>query len=430
MPAKSRKSAPPAQDDAVTPTAAPGGAEARRPSRSPATRPESRQEAARSAVIAEALGGIDLSTPGAVAPGALRREHPIGSGMSREIARDIYHLDPTKITLDGPYVRQFFADAEFDHLRAVVREKRDIGQHLGIRRAGPPSDRRYILVYGMRRWRAAVAEGLPKVPVRDYGELTVPEALELQMLENEVRADPHAIDTALGFYLLTQQNGWSQTRVAQTFDKTKGYVSTMVRAGEALAMLEEGEKTPLYASGAVTVRAIQQIAAIETVAARRAALLALPHSAVTIRGGADAGGDATAPGGRVASGQETQERPDPGAEAASAAGHRGGGTPAASRQRNYRAEPVILHARPLRNGRLLKLRWTDDDLRREGRQLVTDVRAQLLEEYQYLVHRLTVLEAEPGGDTARDAATLVGEAAEALERVDARAARLRGGEAP
>ena len=383
-----------------------------------------RTEAARSAVIAEALGDIDLSSPGTVAPGAARREHPIGSGMSREVARDIYHLDPTKIVLEGPYVRQFFADAEFDHLRAVVRSKRDIGQHLGIRRSGPPNDRRYILVYGMRRWRAAVAEGLPKVPVRDYGELTVPEALELQMLENEVRADPHAIDTALGFYLLTQQNGWSQTRVAQTFDKTKGYVSTMVRAGEALAILEEGEKTALYASSAVTVRAFQQIASIETVAARREALLALPRSEVTVGSGARAEAGAGDSAGGVALGQETQS----GGVTESAAGELG--VPAASRQRNYRAEPVILHARPLRNGRLLKLRWTDDDLRREGRQLVSDVRAQLLEEYQYLVHRLTVLEGEPGGDAARDAAMLVGEAAEALGRVDARAARLRAAEDP
>jgi translation initiation factor IF-2 len=240
----------------------------------------------------------------------------VGSGVAFERVEDVYRMDPARIVLDGPYVRQFVEDADFRRLVAAVGLERDIGQHVGVRVVGPPTEARRVLVYGMRRWKAALQVGLDRVPVRDYGRISEEKAVELQMLENEIRADPHPVDTALGFYLLSQQAAWSQKRIAEVFDKNKGYVSEMVRAGEAVARLRESDRLPLYTAPRVTVRAFQNLAVVKSVEARREALLALVDPAPD--GAAGPEGDArapaapgSAPDGPGADGRDRPARPPP-----------------------------------------------------------------------------------------------------------------------
>jgi ParB/RepB/Spo0J family partition protein len=222
-----------------------------------------------------AAGDAGARERGRDAQDARAPRHPIGSGVAFERVENIYRMDPRKVVLEGPYIRQFLEDADFHRLRASVELERDIGQHIGVRVVGPPTNQRRVLVYGMRRWRAALAVGLDKVPVRDYGPIGEEKAVELQMLENEIRADPHPIDTAIGFYLLSQQPEWSQKRISDVFDKNKGYVSEMVRVGEAIARLREVDRQPLYTCSRVTVRAFQSVAQVKSVEARKEALLAL-----------------------------------------------------------------------------------------------------------------------------------------------------------
>jgi hypothetical protein len=131
-------------------------------------------------------------------------------------------MDPGRIVLDGPYVRQFVEDADFRASARPWPSTATSASTSACASSGPPTDARRVLVYGMRRWKAALQVGLERVAVRDYGRISEEKAVELQMLENEVRADPHPVDTALGFYLLSQQPDWTQKRIAEVFDKNKG----------------------------------------------------------------------------------------------------------------------------------------------------------------------------------------------------------------
>ncbi|HEY0779870.1 MAG TPA: hypothetical protein VGD56_18035 [Gemmatirosa sp.] len=365
---------------------------------------------------------------GADARGMAR--HPVGSGVTFERVEDVYRMDPRRIVLDGPYVRQFVEDADFQRLCAAVALERDIGQHVGVRRLpGPPTDARRVLVYGMRRWKAALHVGLDRVPVRDYGVIGEEKAVELQMLENELRADPHPVDTALGFYLLSEQAEWTQKRIAAVFDKNKGYVSEMVRVGEAIARLREADRAPLYTAPRVTVRAFQHLAVIKSADARREALLALVEPAMPMSGapamtgapprGADSGRGTTDAGG-ASSGSHARDRADD---------HE-----ATRMGRPRLVDESVFSARVIRNGRSFRVRWTDDDLRRDAARIAEEFRERFLEEYHLLLHRAAVLRGElalprssiPGGRTAPepgpDIARLVASAAQDAARVDARIA--------
>jgi ParB/RepB/Spo0J family partition protein len=409
--AASRRPAP-APATRVTAPATGAGAAAR-PVERPTARPDAR---ASRAGIGDLIAGVSLTParparpagePADGAPAAPAADpraaarHPVGSGLAFERVEDVYRMDPARVVLDGPYVRQFVEDADFQRLCAAVAHERDIGQHIGVRVVGPPTEARRVLVYGMRRWKAALHVGLDKVPVRDYGRITEDKAVELQMLENELRADPHPVDTALGFYLLSQQPDWSQKRIADVFDKNKGYVSEMVRVGEAIARLREADRRPLYTAPRVTVRAFQNLAVVKSVEARREALLALVDSS------------APAPHPDAAAG------PGPADDAPAA---RGGDAPTRRAARPRLVDESVFSARVIRNGRAFRVRWTDDDLRRDADRIAEEFRARFLEEYQLLLHRAAVLQgqAAQSGGVPADIAALVASAAQDAARVDAR----------
>ena len=388
------------------------------PAAAPKQRPDARSTRAG---IGDLMAGVSLTSPPKDAQ-TEQRKHPIGSGIAFERVEEIYRMDPRKIVLEGAYVRQFIEDATFHQLRAAVRLERDIGQHLGVRLVGPPTEQRRVLVYGMRRWKAALAEGLERVPVRDYGRISEEKAIELQMLENEIRADPHPIDTALGFYLLSRQPEWSQKRISELFDKNKGYVSEMVRVGEALASLDEAARAPLYTAPAVTVRAFQSVAQVKDVGERRQALLSLLDARLDER-------QATTSSAEVTIAIPTQDAGDV-ADGASDETHAGVGQAQATRRRAV--DEAVFHTRSLRNGRSFRVRWTDEDLKTNGARIAAVFKKRFLEEYTHLMHRVAVLEGQGSAPTV-DIATVIAEAAKDAARVDARLALTqapRGDAAP
>jgi ParB family chromosome partitioning protein len=108
----------------------------------------------------------------------------------------------------------------------------------------PLPDGSYELIAGERRWRAAQAAGLEKVPavVRDQ-ELA--ERLQVALIENMVREDLNPVDEARACAALVQELGLSKEDLAKRVGRSRPAVSNLIRLldlpDEALELLESGE---------------------------------------------------------------------------------------------------------------------------------------------------------------------------------------------
>jgi len=108
----------------------------------------------------------------------------------------------------------------------------------------PLPDGSYEIVAGERRWRAAQAAGLAKLPavVRDQ-ELA--ERLQVALIENMVREDLNPVDEARACAALVGDLGLSKEELARRVGRSRPAVSNLIRLldlpDEALALLESGE---------------------------------------------------------------------------------------------------------------------------------------------------------------------------------------------
>jgi len=119
------------------------------------------------------------------------------------------------------------------HLRRGKDKARDAELLESVRRHGvlqpilvrtvPCHPGRYEVVAGHRRFAAAQGANLAAIPVtvRDLSDL---EALELQVVENQQRADVHPLEEAEGYRLLTETHGQSVEEIALKVGKSRAYV--------------------------------------------------------------------------------------------------------------------------------------------------------------------------------------------------------------
>ncbi len=92
----------------------------------------------------------------------------------------------------------------------------------------PIGERRYQIVAGERRWRAAKRIGLSEVPViiRDFSDH---EAAQIALIENLQRENLNPIEEALGYQALMQQYGMTQEAVAKTVGRSRPAVANSLR---------------------------------------------------------------------------------------------------------------------------------------------------------------------------------------------------------
>lgn len=129
--------------------------------------------------------------------------------------------------------------------------------------------RRYTLVAGERRWRAARMAGLKQVPVlvRDYSDA---EIMEVALVENLQRSDLNPVEEAAGIQLLIQQHDLTQEEVAARLGMSRPAVSNSLRLlrlpEPVLAMLREGVLHSGHARAVASLpEAEMQIAAAEEI---------------------------------------------------------------------------------------------------------------------------------------------------------------------
>lgn len=112
--------------------------------------------------------------------------------------------------------------AEMDELTEDVRQ-RGILQPVLVRPSGSNGGSGYELVFGARRYRAAVAAKLEAIPAM-VRKLPDDEALELMIVENCKRADIHPLEEAEGYRELHERHGHSVEDIAAKVGKSKASV--------------------------------------------------------------------------------------------------------------------------------------------------------------------------------------------------------------
>jgi ParB family chromosome partitioning protein len=157
------------------------------------------------------------------------RSPSLGRGLAALIPqRPAGQAGPTEIPIDRirpnpgqPRVR--FDETELATLTASIREHGVLQPILVTETVDG-----YQLVAGERRWRAARAAGLERIPamVRDLDEV---HQLEIALIENLQREDLDPIESANGFRRLMDDFGLSQEQVATRVGKARSTVANTLR---------------------------------------------------------------------------------------------------------------------------------------------------------------------------------------------------------
>ena len=134
---------------------------------------------------------------------------PQGSSTINEIPLDQIEANPNQPRRDfDPETLQDLANS----IRVL-----GIVQPITLRQIG---DDRYQIVAGERRWRASIEAGLTTIPayIRTIDDESV---MEMALVENIQREDLNAIEIALAYAHLLQQEGMTQEKVAERVGKSR-----------------------------------------------------------------------------------------------------------------------------------------------------------------------------------------------------------------
>ncbi len=205
----------------------------------------------------QALGrglGAFISTP-MVANAAVKIEQ--NQDVTRE--SNITPLTPereveiTKIVTNASQPRHDFNEEELQELSASIK-LHGILQPLLVR---PIDGGKYEIVAGERRYRAAKAAGLKKVPVI-VKDLTDKESFELAIIENVQRDDLNPIEEAEAYQRLVDEFGLTQLEVADRVGKDRVTISNAIRLlklpREVLALVQDGSLSAGHAKAILAVK--------------------------------------------------------------------------------------------------------------------------------------------------------------------------------
>ena len=142
---------------------------------------------------------------------------PPGSSTINEIPLDEIEANPNQ-------PRREFDEGSLQELSNSIREL-GIVQPITVRQTGV---RKYQIVAGERRWRASQMAGLATIPayIRTIDDENV---MEMALVENIQREDLNAIDIALAYAHLLDQEGMTQEKVADRVGKSRVAVANYLR---------------------------------------------------------------------------------------------------------------------------------------------------------------------------------------------------------
>lgn len=164
--------------------------------------------------------------------------------------------------------RSVFDEAAMAELSASIATQ-GLLQPIVVR---PQENGRYELIAGERRWRAATAAGLDKVPAL-VREVTNEEAVELALIENLQREDLNALERAVAYQNYLDTFGKSADDLARRLGESRANVANYLRLlglhVEVQGMLERGELGMGHARALAGVPDTQRQLGLARLAVRR-----------------------------------------------------------------------------------------------------------------------------------------------------------------
>ncbi len=157
--------------------------------------------------------------------------------------------------------RMTFDEAALDTLAESIKSH-GLLQPILVR-AVQGESRKYEIIAGERRWRAAQKANLHKVPVI-ITNLDDSQALEVGLVENLQREDLNAIDEAMGYQRLMSEFDRTQEEISKVLGKSRSHIANMTRLlnlpEKVQGYLREGKLTVGHARALVTVNNPQVLA--------------------------------------------------------------------------------------------------------------------------------------------------------------------------
>ena len=140
-----------------------------------------------------------------------------GSSTINEIPIDLIDANPNQ-------PRRDFDEQALQELASSIREI-GIIQPITLRQQ---PDGRYMIIAGERRWRASQIAGLAALPayIRTISDENV---MEMALVENIQREDLNAIEIALGYQHLLENEGMTQEKVSERVGKSRAAIANYLR---------------------------------------------------------------------------------------------------------------------------------------------------------------------------------------------------------
>ncbi|PIR13891.1 hypothetical protein COV49_00730 [Candidatus Falkowbacteria bacterium CG11_big_fil_rev_8_21_14_0_20_39_10] len=107
--------------------------------------------------------------------------------------------------------RKFFDEETINSTADTIESAGDVEEPIKVTSRG----RRFLLIDGERRLRAARKAGIERIACKIYFDLTDEEVLQKSIISNFCREPMSLIEQAFSFRNLMEKNGWSQARTAK-----------------------------------------------------------------------------------------------------------------------------------------------------------------------------------------------------------------------
>ncbi|MEA3406857.1 MAG: ParB/RepB/Spo0J family partition protein [Chloroflexota bacterium] len=182
---------------------------------------------------------------------ASKRRRGLGKGLEALIPSGGSVPGLKKVNIDAIVPNPFQARSVFDEgaLRELAASIKEVGliQPLLVQEVTGREDasepKRYQLIAGERRWRAARLAGLQHVDVM-VKDATPQEMLELALVENIQRADLNPLEEAQAYSQLAEEFDLTHERIAERVGRSRASVTNTLR----LLQLPEEVKEALLAN--------------------------------------------------------------------------------------------------------------------------------------------------------------------------------------